>query len=98
MTILLAMVNPMAEDVPAPTSETVRVAGDLMALLRDICFYARDPRGKRYKLTQAVDTVLRTAITQWHAQVMAEAAPAAKPKKPKPPRPDAAAPPREGGE
>jgi hypothetical protein len=56
-----------------PTSETVRVAGDLMEMLREICFNSRDPRNRRPKLTQVVDEILRPAVTKRHREVMSRA-------------------------
>lgn len=56
-----------------PTSETVRVAVDLMELLREICFNSRDGRGRRPKITAVVDEMLRPAVTRRHREVMEKA-------------------------
>lgn len=54
--------TPPPEDPQQPTSETVRVAVDLMEAMREICFHTKDSRGKRKKLAQWVDDHLRPVV------------------------------------
>jgi hypothetical protein len=52
---------------PAPDdstpSQTVRLDGDLVEMARYVCFHRRQG-GRRLKLTQYLDTLLRDAITK----------------------------------
>jgi hypothetical protein len=67
-----------AEDDQTPTSETVRVAGDLMEMLREICFNSRDSRKRRPKIAAVVDELLRPAVVKRHREVMQRKAQAAR--------------------
>lgn len=51
-----------------PSSETARVATDLMEMMREICFNTRDDRGKRIKITQLVDNLLRPVVLREHRE------------------------------
>ncbi len=62
---------PPAAEPDQPSSETVRVAGDLMEMLRLICFHTRDERNRRLKLTQYVDGLLRPLVVREHAALRA---------------------------
>lgn len=44
------------------SSETARVATDLMEMMREICFNTRDTRGRRVKITTLLDGLLRPAV------------------------------------
>ncbi|MDE2104068.1 MAG: hypothetical protein KGL39_42920 [Patescibacteria group bacterium] len=56
----------MERHVEPPTSETVRVAHELMEMAREFCFNTRTSQGKRLKLTQYIDSLLRAAIIKDH--------------------------------
>jgi hypothetical protein len=56
----------------APTSETARIATDLMDMLREIALHGRGEGGKRPKLTELIDGYLRVPVTQAHAAVRAK--------------------------
>ncbi len=62
------------QEPPLPPSETVRVAGDLMEMLRELAFHTRDTRGKRMKLTQIVDNILRPGVVTAHRKLQEEQA------------------------
>lgn len=52
-------VPPAGDELP---SETVRLAGDLVDMLREIAFNTRDARNKRMKLTQLADGLFRPVV------------------------------------
>lgn len=52
---------PQPPDEPA-SSETARVATDLMEMMREICFGTRDDRNKRPKIAQLIDGYLRPVV------------------------------------
>lgn len=60
--------KPSGED--QPSTETLRVASDLVEMLREICFHSRDSRSRRLKITAVVDELLRPAVTKRHREVM----------------------------
>lgn len=57
---------PVAESTEPP-SETVRLAGDLIEMLRDICYNSRDSRGKRLKISQFMDEHTRSWLVGYYA-------------------------------
>jgi hypothetical protein len=46
--------------------ESVRLAGDLVEMVRYICFHTRDGK-KRLKLTKYLDSLLRSPVTRDYA-------------------------------
>lgn len=75
---------PPEADLATPSSETVRVAGDLVELLREIAFHSRDTRGKRMKLTQIVDNILRPGVLKMHGELQQETKSSRQPRPAKP--------------
>lgn len=64
----------MAKTLPEPSpTETVRVASELMEMLREICYHSRDERNRRPKITAVVDEMLRPAVVKRHREVMQRA-------------------------
>jgi hypothetical protein len=59
---LMANDNQTAQPEDQAASETARVSKDLMEMMREICFHTKDDRGKRLKLTQLLDNLLRPAV------------------------------------
>lgn len=59
---------------PEPSSETARIAIDLMEMLRDIQDDERHARGgKRPKITQLLDNILRPALVrEWQRRGLAK--------------------------
>lgn len=53
-----------------PASETLRVHSDIMDMIRDIIYHDRDGRGRRYKLIQLGDELIRPVLTRRHREVM----------------------------
>ncbi len=56
---------------PPGGTETVRVAADIMEMLRQIRFHTRDHRGKRPTLTALLDSMLRPVVKQALAELRA---------------------------
>jgi hypothetical protein len=79
----------MADEVrPAddqPSSETARIASDLMEMAREICFHTKTTGNKRLKLAQYLDNLLRPLITRDHAALQERLAQERKPRGRKPP-------------
>ncbi len=59
--------TPPASEPDLPSSETVRISGDLMEMLREICFHSRDERGRRFKMTQYLDGLIRPLVLREYA-------------------------------
>jgi hypothetical protein len=53
-----------------PGTENTRIFVDLLDKARIICAHTRLPSGKRLKLTDYLDSLLRERITRDHDQVM----------------------------
>lgn len=53
-----------------PSTQTTRVATDLMDMLREIAVHTKDARGRPMKLTDLLDSLLRPVTVQRHQQVM----------------------------
>lgn len=51
-----------------PPSETVRVAGDLVEMMRQMCFNQRDERGKRLKVSAYLDGLIRPLVLRDYQQ------------------------------
>jgi hypothetical protein len=82
---LLARTDSAADlppDLQAGTNETVRVDAELMEMARFICFH-RKVGGKRLKLTQFVDGILRGPILKQFAELQEQLGTAAPPAAPK---------------
>lgn len=66
----LLVISDMAKKAPAappsdrePPSETVRVAGDVIEMMREICFHTRTgSSNRRLKLAELADQILRPAV------------------------------------
>lgn len=52
-----------------PTTEPGRIASDVMEMIRQLCFHGKDARGKRPKLTEMIDSLIRPAATQAFADL-----------------------------
>lgn len=55
---------PATEHPDEMPSGTVRIAGDLLEMLRELQFRARDERGKRPTIGQLVEKLLRPAVVK----------------------------------
>jgi hypothetical protein len=55
---------PTEEEPQRPSSETVRLASDLVEMARVVCFGRRHPNGRRLHMTEYLDALLRSQITQ----------------------------------
>lgn len=70
----------MAKKTPPPPpppdlpSETVRIEGDLMEQIRFICFHSKDARGKRIKIAQYLDNLIRGPVGREYAEIRARVA------------------------
>jgi hypothetical protein len=63
---------PPTPETPEPPSETARIAGDLMEMMRKVCFNTKDSRGKRLKLAQLIDNLLRPAVLREYNRMLKE--------------------------
>lgn len=70
----VACVGPLMADKEQPPTVTGRVATELMEMARIVCAHTKDSSGKRLKLTDYLDSILRPAITKDHEEVMARIA------------------------
>jgi hypothetical protein len=55
---------PSGDEQQRPSSETVRLAADLVEMARVVCFNRRTSSGRRLKLTEYLDGLLRGQITK----------------------------------
>lgn len=64
----------MADQTPSPSggdrpaTESVRLASDLVEMARVICFSRRVPKGRRLKIAEYLESLLREPITRDYQQ------------------------------
>lgn len=63
-----------------PSTGTARIYNDLLEYARIVCAHAHTPGGRRLKLTEYLDSILRPAITRDHAATLARVAEGQRPK------------------
>jgi len=55
-----------------PQPETVRIAPDLMRMIREVCIAEKDGRGRPLKITAVVDEILRAGLMVRHRRIAAK--------------------------
>lgn len=79
--LLMAEPTPLPETTPqGPAFGSVRIAGDLMEMMRIICFNTKDTRGARLKYAAYIDSIIRAQVTADYNRIIAPQQQAAKKK------------------